>query len=127
MISYILIAVGSAIGGTLRYWLTGFVAELMGVMFPWGTLLINVSGSLAIGLFATATAGDGRFPVPLEWRSFFMIGVCGGFTTFSSFSLQTLGLLESGQIVPALLNVAGSVILCLLAVWLGSLGGIALR
>ena len=127
MMTYILIAIGSAIGGTLRYWLTGVMAEIMGVMFPWGTMLINVTGSIAIGLFATATVGDGPFPVPMEWRSFFMVGVCGGYTTFSSFSLQTLGLIQGGQILWAMLNVAGSVLLCLLGVWLGHMGGGLLR
>ena len=127
MMTYFLIAVGSAIGGTLRYWLTSVIAEVLGVMFPWGTLIINVTGSIAIGLFATATVGDGRFPVPLEWRSFFMVGVCGGYTTFSSFSLQTLGLIQSGQILGAMLNVSGSVALCLIGVWLGHMGGVLLK
>ena len=127
MYSYLLVAVGSAIGGTLRYWLSGLVAESVGVLFPWGTLIINVSGSFAIALFAATTIGDGPFPVPVEWRNFFMVGICGGYTTFSSFSLQTLGLMQSGQLVSAMLNVVGSVMLCLLGAWLGHMGALVLK
>ena len=125
--TYILIAIGSAIGGTLRFWLSGVIAEALGVIFPWGTLIINITGSIAIGLFASMTVGDGRFPVPFEWRSFFMVGICGGYTTFSSFSLQTLGLMQSGQWSSAFLNVIGSVFLCLIGVWLGHMGGVWLK
>ena len=127
MMTYFLIAVGSAIGGSLRYWLSGMIAESMGVLFPWGTLVINITGSLAIGLISTATTGDGPYPVSVEWRNFMMVGICGGYTTFSSFSLQTLGLLQNGQILGAMMNVVGSVVLCLLGVWLGHMGGLILK
>ena len=99
----------------------------MGVLFPWGTLVINITGSLAIGLISTATTGDGPYPVSVEWRNFMMVGICGGYTTFSSFSLQTLGLLQNGQILGAMMNVVGSVVLCLLGVWLGHMGGLILK
>ena len=115
----ILIAIGSAIGGVGRYWLSGWVARMSGGTFPWGTILVNVSGCLAIGAFATLTAPEGRVFVPGEWRQFFMIGICGGYTTFSSFALQTLNLAQGGEFLAAAGNILASVALCLLAVWIG--------
>ncbi|MDO8608386.1 MAG: fluoride efflux transporter CrcB [Phaeospirillum sp.] len=119
MHTYALVALGSAIGGTLRYWLSGLIANSFGATFPWGTLLVNVTGSFAIGLFATLTATDGRVFVAGEWRTFFMVGICGGYTTFSSFSLQTLTLAQDGEWLSAGLNIVLSVVACLVAVWLG--------
>jgi fluoride exporter len=127
MYTYALVAVGSCIGGTLRFWLSGVIANWVGQTFPWGTLVINVTGSFAIGLFAALTGPEGRFFVPGEWRQFFMIGICGGYTTFSSFSLQTLTLARDGDWFWAGLNIALSVVLCLLGVWLGSAGGMVLN
>ncbi len=103
---------GSALGGLARYWLAIAVAAWLGPAFPWGTLLINVGGSFLIGLAGAAS------PAPTT-RAFVMVGLCGGFTTFSSFSLQTLDLLQSGRPLPALAYVAASVLLCLLATWAG--------
>jgi CrcB protein len=117
MYIYLWIALGSALGGMGRYWLSGVI--LVEETFPWGTLAVNVIGSLVIGFFATLTGPDGRMLVGTLPRQFFMIGVCGGFTTFSSFSLQTLALANDGQWFYVGLNIGGSVILCLLAVWLG--------
>jgi CrcB protein len=117
MYIYLWIALGSALGGMGRYWLSGLV--LIEETFPWGTLAVNVIGSLAIGFFATLTGPDGRIMVGTVSRQFFMIGICGGFTTFSSFSLQTLALANDGQWLYVGLNIGGSVILCLLAVWIG--------
>lgn len=88
--AYFWIAVGSALGGMARYWLSGVAARLVGETFPWGTLLINVIGSFVIGFFGTLTGPDGRFFVASTGRQFVMVGICGGFTTFSSFSLQSL-------------------------------------
>jgi CrcB protein len=122
MLAYAFVALGSAIGGTLRYWLSGLIADATGGTFPWGTLVINIVGSFAIGLFATLTGPDGRWFVPAEGRIFFMAGVCGGFTTFSSFSLQTLALVQEGEWLPALANVGLSLALCLGAVVLGHVG-----
>ncbi len=127
MFTYILVAVGGAIGSTLRYWLGGLIANWVGQTFPWGTLVINVTGSFVIGLFATLTGPDGRIFVPGEWRQFFIIGVCGGYTTFSSFSLQTLNLAQDGEALWAAANVILSVALCLLGVWLGHAGAVALN
>ena len=91
----------------------GYAARHFGETFPWGTLLVNVIGSFAIGFFATLTGPDGRWLVPGRWREFFMIGICGGYTTFSSFSLQTLSLAEEGEWLRAGGNILGSVALCL--------------
>jgi fluoride exporter len=119
MMSYIWIAIGSAIGGAARYWCTGFAARLFGETFPWGTLLVNITGSLIIGFFATLTGPDGRIFVSSTTRQFVMIGLCGGYTTFSSFSLQTRNLVQDSEWLQAGGNIVGSVVLCLFAVWLG--------
>ena len=119
MMSYIWIAIGSAIGGAARYWCTGFAARLFGETFPWGTLLVNITGSLIIGFFATLTGPDGRIFVSSTTRQFVMIGLRGGYTTFSSFSLQTLNLVQDSEWLQAGGNIVGSVVLCLFAVWLG--------
>ena len=110
---------GSAIGGAARYWCTGFAARLFGETFPWGTLLVNITGSLIIGFFATLTGPDGRIFVSSTTRQFVMIGLCGGYTTFSSFSLQTRNLVQDSEWLQAGGNIVGSVVLCLFAVWLG--------
>ena len=99
--------------------LSRVVAEHIGETFPWGTLVINVTGSFAIGFFNTLTGPDGRWFVSSEGRMFFMTGICGGYTTYSSFSLQTLNLAREGEWLHAGGNIAGSVVFCLLAVWLG--------
>src|SRR6516225_2321038 len=125
--TYILVAIGSTIGGTLRFWLSGLIANAVGQTFPWGTLVINITGSFAIGFFATLTGPDGRVFVPGQWRQFFMIGVCGGYTTFSSFSLQTLNLAQDGEWLWAGLNIALSVVLCLVGVWLGHAGALVIN
>ena len=125
--SYLLVAIGSTIGGTLRFWLSGVIANWVGQTFPWGTLVINITGSFAIGLFGTLTGPDGRVFVPGEWRQFFMIGICGGYTTFSSFSLQTLTLAQDGEWFWASLNIVLSVVLCLFGVWLGHAGAMLLN
>ncbi|MEI8394054.1 MAG: fluoride efflux transporter CrcB [Rhodospirillaceae bacterium] len=125
--TYVLVALGSALGGTLRFWLSGLVADRIGQTFPWGTLICNVSGSFIIGFFATLTAPDGRVMVPAEWRQFFMAGICGGYTTFSSFSYQTLTLARDGDWFYAGLNIGLSVLFCLFGVWLGAAGALALN
>jgi CrcB protein len=119
MFNALLIFVGGGMGSLARWWASGFVAERVGQTFPWGTLVVNVSGSFVIGLFATLTGPDGRLLAPASFRQFFMLGVLGGYTTFSSFSLQTLNLAEDGQWLRATGNTMLSVGLCLLGVWLG--------
>jgi CrcB protein len=127
MESYIAIAVGSALGGVFRYLCSGVAARLIGEVFPWGTLIVNVVGSFIIGFFATLTGPDGRVFVGTTARQFVMIGFCGGYTTFSSYSLQTLNLVRDGEWALAGANVVGSVVACLLAVWLGHIAAVALN
>jgi CrcB protein len=117
--NYVWVAVGSALGGMARYWCSGFVARLFGEWFPWGTLIVNVSGSFVIGVFAALSAAEGPFLIPPEMRIFVMVGICGGYTTFSSFSLQTFALWREGEWFWVGANSVLSFVLCLLAVWLG--------
>ena len=113
-----LLALGGAIGTLGRFFL-GVLAAPVSQALPWGTIGINAVGSFAIGFFGTLTLASGRFPVSEEWRLFFMVGVCGGFTTFSAFSLQTLELLRQDAWARAGLNAALSVALCIAAVGAG--------
>ena len=121
MLNALWIFVGGGLGTLARWWFSGVVANTLGHTFPWGTFLVNVTGCFAIGLFATVTGPEGRWLAPAAFREFFMLGVCGGYTTFSSFSLQTLNLLEEGELLYAAANVVFSVLSCLAAVWLGHL------
>jgi CrcB protein len=127
MLMYFWIALGSAIGGVARFWASGWVAERFGETFPWGTLIVNVTGSFVIGFFATLTGTEGRFLVNPTFRQFFMMGLCGGYTTFSSLSLQTLNLSREGEFLRAAWNIVLSVFLCLAAVWLGHLVAVLLN
>src|SRR5262249_2419263 len=113
------IFVGGGLGSLARWGVSGWVASGFGETFPWGTIIVNVSGCFVIGLFATVTGPDGRWLVSTSSRQFFMLGICGGYTTFSSFSLQTLTLAQDGQWFRAGANVALSLLLCLMGVWLG--------
>lgn len=117
--SYLWVAVGGALGSVARFWCSGCVARLFGETFPWGTLLVNISGSFLIGLFAALAEPGGRRFIGPTGRQFLMYGICGGYTTFSSFSLQTLELVKDGDWFKAGANSAASVAFCLLAVWLG--------
>ena len=119
MMAYVWIAIGGALGSVARYWFSGVVGRHFGETFPWGTLLVNVSGSLAIGILAGLAEPGGRRFVGPTARQFLMYGVCGGYTTFSSFSLQTLELARDGDWFKAGANATGSVALCLVGVWLG--------
>ena len=124
---YLAVALGGALGTIGRYLVSGVVANAFGETFPWGTLIINVSGSFVIGFFATLTAPDGRVMVSGTTRQFVMVGLCGGYTTFSSFSLQTLNLLRGGEFVPAAGNMVGSVVFCMIGVWLGAISAAAIN
>jgi len=128
MWNYVVIALGGALGSVGRFWFSGLVARYFGETFPWGTILVNISGSFVIGLFAALTEpGEGRWLVAPVWRQFFMIGICGGYTTFSSFSLQTLSLARAGEWFYAGANAVLSLVLCLLAVWLGHVLALSLN
>jgi CrcB protein len=123
LVTYLWIALGSALGGVARYGCSSLFAHTVGETFPWGTLVVNITGSFVIGIFATLTGPDGRWLVPPDARQFVMVGLCGGYTTFSSFSWQTLNLVRSGELGPAAGNVLLSVTLCMLGVWLGYVAG----
>ncbi|HWA50811.1 MAG TPA: fluoride efflux transporter CrcB [Dongiaceae bacterium] len=115
-LSTLLIAAGGAIGSVARFWLNEIILKVWGGDFPWGTIIANISGSLLIGAIAALPAFGER---DLLTRQFLMVGIMGGYTTFSSFSLQTLTMLQNGHLGKAAVNVAGSVVLCLVAVWAG--------
>jgi CrcB protein len=120
---YLVIALGGALGSVLRFWVgTGIDSAISkgSTIFPWGTIIVNITGCFIIGFFATMTSPEGRWLVPPLARPFVMIGILGGYTTFSSFSLQTLNLWNDNQRWEALGNVLVSVVLCLAGVWLGA-------
>lgn len=119
MLSYFLVGIGGAIGSVARFWVSGLVAARFGQTFPLGTLVVNVTGSFVVGLFAALSQPEGRWLVNPSLRLFLMIGICGGYTTFSSFSLQTLALAQEGEWFHAAMNSVASFVLCLFAVWLG--------
>jgi CrcB protein len=118
MLIYFWLGLGGALGTVTRFWLNGVVSTYFDT-FPMGTLVINVSGSFLIAFFSTLTDPGGRWMVSPTTRMFFMTGICGGYTTFSAFSLQTLNLARDGEWLYAGLNAVLSLVLCLLAAWLG--------
>ena len=117
--TWLAVAAGGAIGSLARFWLAAAITALTGPRFPWGTLLINVVGSGIIGLVAAVALPPARVAMHPDVRVFLMVGICGGFTTFSAFSLQTLELVQSGDVWPAAGYIAGSIVFCLAAVWAG--------
>ncbi len=121
-IAYLWVALGGALGSVSRYWIGALVANkfvAVSGVFPLGTLIINVTGSFLIGFFASLNAVEGRAWTAPEFRQFLMVGVCGGYTTFSTFSLETLNLVRDREWLYAGSNILLSVVLCLIAVWLG--------
>jgi CrcB protein len=129
MLAYLWVALGGALGSVGRFWLSGLVAESSqrhGSIFPWNTLIVNVTGSFLIGVLAAFTEPGGRRFLKPGGQQFLMYGVCGGYTTFSSFSLQTLNLMRDSEWLQAGGNIVLSVVLCLVAVWLGYLLGATL-
>lgn len=124
--AYFWVALGGSLGSVARYWISGLVAERYAHSFPWNTLVVNVTGSFAIGLLAAVTAPDSRTATSPAFRQFLMVGICGGYTTFSSFSLQTLELLRDREWLYAAGNIFLSVLLCMLTVSLGYFLGLVL-
>ena len=117
----IFIAMGGAVGAVLRYAASLGVYSFMGRGFPYGTLFVNVTGSLLMGLLGVMMLE--RFNIGPEWRAAVLVGVLGSFTTFSTFSIETLNLLEQGDVMRAVTNIVLSVLVCLVAVWFGVLIG----
>ncbi len=126
MLSLVSVALGSALGGSARYLTNEWVIARLGAGFPFGTMTVNIIGSLILGLLAGLVVSGSRPMLPDQARLLFMTGFCGSYTTFSTFSLQTLELFEAGYPLRALANILGSLILCLSAVYLGVILGNAL-
>jgi CrcB protein len=120
------IACGGALGSLARYYVAEALSRLMGAAFPWGTVLVNISGSLLIGFIAGGAGSAGRWVDSAFARQFLMVGVCGGYTTFSAFSLQTFTMLETGDVGRAGMNVAVSVLACVAATAAGYAAAAAL-
>ena len=110
-----------------RYGFSGVVANWAGASFPWGTLVVNVTGCFVIGIVNMLTGPDGTVLVPVNARLFVMVGICGGYTTFSSFSLETLNLMRNGEWVAVGSYMFGSVAFCMVGVWLGHVAGLLLN
>jgi len=125
--AYVWVAIGGAIGSAARYGMSGVIANLTGGAFPYGTLFVNVTGGMLIGFLATISGPDSRFIIPTAARIFMMTGICGGYTTFSTFSLETVNLMREGDWMRASANVIGSVVLCLIAVLAGHAGALMLN
>ena len=117
--SYISVALGSVVGGVARYLASVLFISQFGDGFPWSTLFVNVTGSFIIGFYSALTGPDGRLLASPRQRQFVMVGICGGYTTFSAFSLETLRLVQSGNVHAASLNIGISVVGWLTAVWIG--------
>ncbi|HEX4045260.1 MAG TPA: fluoride efflux transporter CrcB [Gammaproteobacteria bacterium] len=122
MLNTFLIFVGAGFGGVFRYWISNITYSFLGRQFPYGTLVVNVSGCFLMGLLYVLILErfDGLGP---QLRSLLLIGLLGGYTTFSSFSIETLTLFENGAYLSAALNILFSLILCIAATWLGVMGG----
>lgn len=112
----LLVGSGGFLGANLRYWLGGFIQARSGAVFPWQTLAINATGSLVMGLFMGLSLSEAWNP---NWRLFFAVGVLGGYTTFSTFSYETVALIGSGSYAPAVGYIIGSVLTSVAGAWLG--------
>ncbi len=117
MLQITAIAAGGAVGALGRFWISGAVYALLGRGFPWGTLAVNLAGSFLMGFLYVLLLE--RLTVSAEWRAALLVGLLGALTTFSTFSIETLTLLEQAALVRAVLNVVVSVLFCILACWAG--------
>jgi CrcB protein len=124
---YLWVAFGAAIGGMARYGLSGIIGDWIGATFPWGTLIVNVTGCFVIGIVNMLTGPDGIILVPVNARLFMMVGICGGYTTFSSFSLESLNLMRNGEWLAVTAYMISSAVFCMVAVWLGHVAGLLLN
>ena len=116
----LIVAAAGVLGGIARFWVSGLVARRIGERFPWGTLVVNTTGALGIGVLAALMPPSGANGVPALWLAL-VVGVLGSYTTASSFSLQTLALMRESEWLRAFLNIAGSLGLCLAATAAGYL------
>ena len=124
MLKYVMVGIGGCLGSILRFWLGSYIGGKLGTRFPYGTLVINVSGSFLLGIvFALLTARASWSP---NWRYLLLIGFIGGYTTFSSFEFETLRMIQDGQTGLGLLYVATSVAIGFVAVWGGMIAGKAI-
>ena len=124
MLRYVMIAIGGAIGAIARFWVAAYVGQRMGTRFPYGTFLINISGSFLIGLIMTVLTE--RTHLSPNWRYLIPIGFIGAYTTFSTFEFETLRAMQDGQFIGGAMNVVASVLVGFLMVWLGVLAGRAM-
>jgi CrcB protein len=122
--SYVWVALGGALGSVARYGCGGLIGRMTDGAFPFGTMVVNVTGAVLIGFLAALSLPEGRILLPPTVRLFTMTGICGGYTTFSTFSLETFNLLRDGEWIRAGANVLFSVTFCLLAVMIGYIAGI---
>lgn len=123
LLNYLAVALGGAMGSLARYWVGLRIAEKFGEHLPWGTLLVNISGSFLIGFLTSPVWLPAREPWSMAARQLLVAGLCGGYTTFSAFSLQNMQFMNRGELGKALINIALSVAGCLTATWLGWLLG----
>jgi len=117
----VLVGLGGLFGSLARYWLAGVVQAFTDSGFPYGTLTVNLLGSFVVGLVTVLSLERGLLNA--EMRLLVAVGVCGGFTTMSTFSYETVALLRDGQVLPAMVNLSATIVVCLFAVWLGALLG----
>jgi len=121
MTKYLMVGIGGALGSMLRFWLGGYISNRLGARFPYGTFLVNCSGSFLIGFVVTLLAERTHWSP--NWRYLIPIGFIGGYTTFSTFELETFRGIQDGELLIAGLNVALSVVIGFLSVWLGVIAG----
>jgi fluoride exporter len=126
-LTYLVIAFGGALGSMARFGLAGLVSAATGGTFPFGTMFVNVTGAMVIGFFLTLVGPNGRLLVSVHARQFVAVGICGGYTTFSTFSFETVSLMQDRQWLAAGANAVLSVVFCLIAVWLGFVAASALN